>query len=186
MPINTIDNRYIFTYTHIMTYNIHPILVHFPIAFLLLYSAVKILPLEKLFPIIAWKHIERVLLLSGLLGAIGSILTGDVARHMVQPNRQLVEIHETFAYLSTWIYGFLLVVEIIAISKYNQFIKIQMINDILLFVENNFSKGLVSKLLAFLGIISISITGLLGGAMIYGVSADPLAPIILKLLGINI
>jgi hypothetical protein len=28
-------------------------------------------------------------------------------------------------------------------------------------------------------------TGLLGGVMVYGTSADPLAPIVLKLLGIT-
>jgi hypothetical protein len=42
----------------------------------------------------------------------------------------------------------------------------------------------LSKVLAFLGLVSITITGMLGGVMVYGVTADPLAPMVLKLLGL--
>ncbi|MDE2399683.1 MAG: hypothetical protein KGL67_01590 [Patescibacteria group bacterium] len=154
-----------------MTYNVHPIFVHFPIVLLLLYSIVKILPLDKFFPRVSWKQIERFLLVLGFLGALAAIYTGGIARHLIQPNRQLVGMHSTFATASTWIYGFLLFLEIIAIvkSKYAKF-----------------SDGLFSKLLALVGLISISITGLLGGVIVYGVTADPLAGIVLKLLGINL
>ena len=91
-----------------MTYNIHPIIVHFPIALLFLYSIIKILPLNKWLPKVAWRDIERVLLVFGVLGAFVALATGQIARHLIQPNRDLIHAHSNFASISTWLYGLLL------------------------------------------------------------------------------
>ena len=91
-----------------MTYNIHPLFVHFPIAFLLLYSLIRILPFERLIPSLSWRHIQQVLLLAGILGAFLSNTTGEIAEHLVRPEEALVEMHAFFALASTWIYGLLL------------------------------------------------------------------------------
>jgi hypothetical protein len=47
-----------------MNYNIHPLLVHFPVAFLAIYSLIKIIPVSKWFPHISWKHIEITLFIA--------------------------------------------------------------------------------------------------------------------------
>lgn len=169
-----------------MNYNIHPIFVHFPIALLFVYSLIKILPLKRWIASVVWKDIERIFLLSGVIGAFLGLATGESAEHLMRPNHQLVEMHSTFATLSTWIYGLLLAGEILAIgipwiSKNVQFPKlfgfIARIKDILM---NPF----VSMALAIVGLIAISITGMLGGIITYGVTADPIAPLLLKVLGI--
>lgn len=171
-----------------MNYNIHPIFVHFPIALLFVYSLIKILPLRRWVPSIAWKDIERILLLIGVLGAFVGLSTGETAEHILRPNHQLVEMHSTFASLSTWVYGLLLAAEILGIgipwiSKKVQFSKLfgflTRIKDILM---NPF----VSMVLAIVGLIAISITGMLGGIITYGVAADPIAPLLLKALGITL
>ncbi len=154
-----------------MTYNIHPLFVHFPIAFLFLYSIIKIVPFKKWLPNVSWKHIERVFLLVGFLGALAAIITGSIAKNLIHPNEQLVAAHATFALLTALIYGLLLLGEIISFFKAR---------------ENFLCDGLISKLLALSGLMSISITGMLGGVMVYGLSADPLAGVVLKLLGINL
>ncbi|MCX6747864.1 MAG: hypothetical protein NTW98_02895 [Candidatus Nomurabacteria bacterium] len=97
-----------------MIYNIHPLFVHFPIALLLVYSLIKILPLAKYFPNVAWKHIERALLVFGVLGAFASMTTGETAEHLTNPNEKLVETHAFFASFSTWVYGLLLAGEILS------------------------------------------------------------------------
>ena len=56
-----------------MTYNIHPLFVHFPIAFLFIYSLIKIVPVKKWLPKVSWKDIERVLLVVGVLGAFAAL-----------------------------------------------------------------------------------------------------------------
>jgi len=172
-----------------MTYNIHPLFVHFPIALLFLYSIIKILPFKKWFPKVAWRDIERVLLLIGVLGAFAALATGDTAEHLIHPNRQLVNAHSNFGEIATWIYGGLLVGEIAAVinaQKYTYRKSWKFISSILTFLENVFCNRIFSGILAFAGFIAISITGLLGGAIAYGTTADPFAGTILKILGINL
>jgi len=169
-----------------MIYNIHPLFVHFPIALLLVYSAIKILPLTKYLPGVAWKHIERALLVFGVLGAFASMSTGEIAEHLVKPNQNLVETHAAFASASTWIYAILLLGEVLLVLHTYILSKITnaQVLKIIDFVEKITTNSTLSKVLAFVGIITISITGLLGGVMVYGVTADPLAPIVLKILGL--
>jgi uncharacterized membrane protein len=172
-----------------MTYNLHPIFVHFPIALLFIYSIIKILPMKKLFPKVAWRDVERIFLLFGVLGAFAALMTGDTAEHLIHPNRQLVEMHSNFGALATWIYGALLLGEIAAIfntyketlnSSWLQLIKISN------FVEKVFCNSTFAIILAILGFIAITLTGLLGGVLAYGLTTDPLAPLMLKVLGINL
>lgn len=171
-----------------MTYNLHPLLVHFPIALLFLYSAIKILPLNRWLPSVAWKHIERALLVVGVLGAFLSLATGETAEHLLRPNRQLVEMHSFFASLSTWLYGALLAGEFLSVVNPMLVPKISFapITKLMVFFEKLLGSTVVSKILAFLGLVAISVTGLLGGVIIYGVSADPIAGIVLKILGISL
>lgn len=170
-----------------MTYNIHPIFVHFPIALLLIYSVIKILPFKKWFPNVSWKHIEIMFLSLGVFGAFISNSTGEIAEYLTRPNRQLVEMHSTFASISTWLYGLLLLGEFLyfftpyIISKLN----LLWFTNFILLIQKILTNDKLSKIMAFLGLIAISVTGLLGGVMVFGTSSDPLAPIVLKMLGIT-
>ncbi len=170
-----------------MTYNIHPIIVHFPIALLFLYSIIKILPLQKWLPQVNWKPTERVLLVFGVLGAFAANITGEIAEHLVRPDHKLVEMHALFAGASTWIYGLLLLGEVLTVlipflaSKTN----LPKTMEYLGYIEKVLTQKLLSKLLAFLGLIAITITGMLGGVMVYGLSADPAAKVVLQILGIS-
>lgn len=170
-----------------MTYNIHPILVHFPIALLFVYSIIKIIPFEKWLPGVSWKHIERVMLLGGVLGAFAALTTGEIAEHLISPDRQLVETHAFFASLSTWLYGLILVGEILyfLIPFIASKLSIAPLIAALSFIQKILANHIVSKIMALFGLIAISITGMLGGVMVYGLSADPFAPILLRILGIQ-
>jgi uncharacterized membrane protein len=154
-----------------MTYNLHPILVHFPIALLFLYSVIKIFPLAKWFPAVPRKQIERILLFVGFLGALAALFTGPIAAKLVVPNEALVKAHSTFAFFATLIYALLVLGEIISYFKFR---------------ENFLSQGWFSKILALAGLVAITVTGMLGGVMVYGLSADPFAGMVLKILGITL
>lgn len=54
-----------------------------------------------------------------------------------------------------------------------------------MYIQKILTHPIFSKILAFLGFIAISVTGLLGGAMVYNVSADPFTGVVLRLLGIS-
>lgn len=171
-----------------MIYNLHPIFVHFPIALLFIYSVIKILPLQKWFPTVAWKHIEQVLLFFGVLGAFAALWTGETAEHLTRPNRNLVENHSLFATIATWTYSLLLIGEILSISMTWIVLKIksEKILKVLAYIKRILINTIISRVLAIIGLIAISIAGLLGGVMVYGTSSDPLAGIVLKILGITL
>lgn len=169
-----------------MAYNIHPIFVHFPIAFLLVYSFIKIIPLTKWLPKVNWKHIELTTLIVGVLCAFSASATGEFAEKITKANHNLVEMHSLFAGISIWVYSILLLGEILSFAI--PYISSRRINNTLVsFLENVkkiINQKIVSIVLAIVGVIAISITGLLGGVMVYGVTADPFAPVVLKILGL--
>ncbi len=171
-----------------MIYNIHPIFVHFPIALLIIYSIIKILPFNSWLPNISWRQIQNLLLSLGVLGAIAADQTGEIAEHLVRPTRALVESHSTFASISIFIYALLLLGEFLYIVNpiINKKFHIVPVKRLLSIIEVTLTNKYLSKLLAFVGIIAISVTGLLGGVIVYGVTADPIAPFILNILGITI
>lgn len=162
-----------------MTYNIHPIFAHFPIALLTIYSILKLIPFYKWFPNIAWKQVERAFLVLGVLGGFAALSTGEAAEHLVRPDHNLVEMHSTFAAISIWLYGALLLGEIIILAS----VKFGL-PKIIISLGKVLTNRWVSGVLAFLALISISLTGLLGGVMVYGTSADPMAATVLKMLGL--
>jgi uncharacterized membrane protein len=172
-----------------MTYNLHPIFVHFPVAMLFVYSIIKVLPFKKWFPKVNWRDTERVLLVVGVLGAFAALLTGDTAEHLVHPNRALVDMHSNFATISTFIYGALLVGEIAAVINVQKYVygkNWQWVSSILNFIETVLCNPIFSGIFVAFGFIAISITGMLGGTIAYGLTADPVAPFVLKLLGITL
>lgn len=168
-----------------MTYDLHPIFVHFPIAFFLLYSILRLIPWPKKISIVEWQ-IPRIMLLSvGLIGAWLANITGDIAKDLNNPNHQLVEMHETFAGISIWIYGVLIIAELIVFIKpqWLELNYLKYIKTYILFLKKITKKWLF-YLLSIFGALAIAITGILGGVMVYGIKADPLAAPILKLLGL--
>ncbi len=175
-------------YTVCMEYNIHPIIVHFPIALLVLYSCIKLLPLQRLFPNFGWKSVEQVLLVVGLIGSFAAMASGDVAENLVRPPYDLVEAHEHFASFSILMYGLLLAGEIsFVINRKFSYIKsFSLVTIIFRLAEKILTHPALVFLLALAGLVGMFMTGLLGGVLVHGMTADPLAPILLPLLGINV
>jgi hypothetical protein len=129
-----------------------------------------------------------VCLLFGVLGAFVALSTGDIAEELVRPNRVLVDMHSTFATITTWLYSALLLGEILRILKTKNFFiqSKQQIQSIIFWIEKILTHSLFSKSIAVIAFVALIITGVLGGVMVYGTNADPLAPIILSLLGITL
>ena len=96
--------------------------------------------------------------------------------------------HSTFGAAATWIYGALLVGEFAAVinAQNYDFKKWQFIPKLTRFLEKILCNRIFAAILAFVGLIAISVTGMLGGVIAYGVTADPVAPLVLKVLGINL
>lgn len=168
-----------------MTYDLHPIFVHFPIALFLLYSLLRLIPWPKKLLVVDWQIPRMVILAIGLLGAGLANATGEAAKHLNRPNNQLVEMHETFAGFSVTIYVILLIAELIVFIK-PEWLEINYLKTIKPFILllKKITGNWLFYLLSIIGALAITMTGLLGGVMVYGVKADPLAAPILKLLGL--
>lgn len=168
--------------------NIHPLVVHFPIALLLVYSVITLLPIKRWLPRVAWDDVATVLLLCGFAGAFVSLQTGELAADLTRPDRNLLEAHEFFANATSWMYGLLIAGKALVFIQTRSFFSK---------VPTFFQKGITSLgtlltnrtvviLLALFGLLALFLTGALGGIMVYGTTADPLAPFILKVLGIAV
>lgn len=169
-----------------MVYNLHPIFVHFPIAFLLLYSLLVILPLHRWFPRVSWKVLRTILLAAGLLGMIAANMTGETAEHLVEVRHDIVEMHALFAAVAGWVYGIAFASELITYVRHrfaNILRRVHM-NEFILFIEHVITHRVVVVTLALIGVLAMAVTGLLGGVLVYGITADPLAPLVLRLLGL--
>lgn len=171
-----------------MNYNIHPIIVHFPIALLFIYSLIKILPLQKWLPKTSWRQVGVVFLVLGVLGAWAGNATGEIAEHVVRVNREVLHAHTFFAGATNLFYVLLLLGELlpfitpIVFEKFN----FMQIGKLFAFVQIIVSNKVLMVIFAILGLVSITFTGLLGGVMVYGTTADPLAGFVLQMLGISI
>lgn len=166
-----------------MTYNIHPIFVHFPIALLTAYSVLKLLPLSRWFPSVAWKQIRLAFLFLGVIGAAVALSTGEIAEDFAVGNQALVEMHAAFATAASWIYGILLAGELVAFVRSAGFVPAAL-DRLAEFIERILTQPVLAGMLALIGLVVLSIAGLLGGVLVYGVTADPLAPLMLKVLGL--
>lgn len=162
-----------------MTYNLHPLFVHFPIALLFVYSLVQILPVKRFISSVNWPVVGRIFLIVGVLGALVSLATGEVAEHLVRPNHDVVELHAGFAALTTWLYVFLLVQEMLTVYITTR------LSSPLCKLQKILSNRVLVILISIIALGTLTVTGILGGVMVHGISSDPLAPVLLKLFGID-
>ncbi len=87
-----------------MNYNLHPIFVHFPIALLFLYSAMRIFRWPAKIKAVDWTIPRLLILALGLIGAWISSATGDAAAHLTHPDRNILSLHEFMSELSTGVF----------------------------------------------------------------------------------
>jgi uncharacterized membrane protein len=145
-------------------------------------------PWPKKLPSVDWQVPRIVMLVVGLLGAWLANVTGEVASDLTRPNHALVEMHESFAGASVNIYVILLIIELLIFIKpeWLDFQYLQIIKPFFVRLKKLVARSWILILLAVAGAVTIAIAGLLGGVMVYGVSADPLAAPLLNLLGLSI
>lgn len=135
----------------------------------------------------AWRDFERITLFLGVVSAFFALGTGEIATESMRSESRLVEFHSSFAVISTWFYGALLVGELAAMinARFSVLLgKYLPIRNLFVFLEKVLCDRVFSGIIAFAALVLICITGILGGAIVYGISADPFAGAVMKMLGI--
>jgi len=169
--------------------DLHPLVVHFPIALLVLWSVVEIIRPARWFSHVSWGSASAIMLIAGFVGAFAALTTGDIAGE--EMGGDVVCAHETFAQLATFLYG-LFVVDVmipLVLLVSGRVFSSSIANGVTRaarMYERVFQMRGVRVLLALVALIAITITGILGGILVYGVEIDPFAPIVLSLLGISL
>ncbi|USN94539.1 MAG: hypothetical protein H6791_02130 [Candidatus Nomurabacteria bacterium] len=181
--------------------NTHPILVHLPIAFLTIYALAEIFTIRRLKFSNTWFYIKSFLLLIGFLGTRLALMSGESAINAVddlQNKIEFIKVHEHYAEFTASFFVFILVIYIVLfiekrIALKNQifgflerrlsFLKkiFSFVYKALLFIGTN---SVLMTLLSIGGLILVSITGALGGIIVYGVDVDPFASFVARALGL--
>lgn len=169
--------------------NIHPIFVHFPIALLTVYAFMEIIRIKKLQDLPYYFYIKASFLCIGTLSSFLALNTGEMAEHAIgAQGDKLIEMHSAFASVSVWIFVILSLVYInvwISKTEYNAKLLSSKFGKIWAIKSKIASKIFTSPLvviLAVIGLITITITGALGGAIVYGPDVDPIVKFIYRLV----
>lgn len=163
--------------------NPHVVLVHFPIAFLTIYSIFELVRFNFILNKPYWFYVKACLVIVGSGGTVLALLTGDIAKNLVRGDallRPVVNLHENFAYTTTAIFGVLAASYLILVLQKENLVDWVIPKPVLNSFWNflvKFAKFCVETklvlLLAIVGLICVTITGGLGGAMAFGPKADP-------------
>lgn len=140
--------------------DIHPLVIHYPIAFLTIYAVFELIRFRKIIEQPYWFYVKKILIIIGWAGSIVAALTGLNAANWTIQGPRIFVMHEIFA------------ITTIALSTISA----------IFYLKNKQHKILI--FIALLILISITITGGLGGAMTKGTHFDPLMAPIFKLLNV--
>lgn len=154
--------------------NIHPLFVHFPIALLMLYSVLELIKSKKIEKRFNLFYTKIILLATGMIGGFVALQTGDIASELLSraERTSILHFHEMFAQMSIFLYGVMAFGYILKIAlpylasknfKYNW-----LLTDLSIIILS----PIVSMSLSVLGLIALTITGGLGGILVYGPNAD--------------
>lgn len=167
-------------------FDAHPIIVHFPIALLVMYALFELCsPWLK-----QWESSFAVTKYTFLfLGTIASwvaLATGDIAEEQFQESR-LVEIHSVFATSTSIVFSLMAGVVLwkIIIQPYlsrQKITQLQSIQNFLGQLTDWLDLRSMRIILSLLGLLLISMTGALGGAIVYGPDIDPFVSMVYKLI----
>jgi len=162
--------------------NLHPMLVHFPIALLTIYALLELVRVKKLLESATWLAIKTIFVVFGSLGALAAVLTGDVAADLIGETA-LSELHSSFGVATAWIFGVLAVIYLVVFfDRYarlrvsvvlSETSKLRQICKKVIDSAGLVQRSLFMPLVALGGLIMVTITGALGGAIVYGPDIDP-------------
>lgn len=165
----------------------HPLVVHFPIALLTLYSALEVI---RYFASGArWVHTRTVLVVVGALGAFMSLATGEVAEHLYG-NRDLhavLEMHALSANVTTWTYAVLAAAYLLLWLRETPlfaFVPQAWVKPVasVMSVASTVAGPVLAPALAAVGFLGLLLTGALGAILVYGPHFDPVTSAVYRVL----
>ena len=172
--------------------NIHPILVHFPIALLTLYAICELIRFKKVTAQHYWFHVKAILIIAGLVTAELALGSGEAIEKMFKEENPvkdaIVHVHAASAEGTIGIFLILAISYLVLWIEYDSSKKFlvkypSLANPWKRLIK--IAKWIIdtpaSLVLALIGIVGITITGALGGAMVHGPDVDPFVSFVYRL-----
>lgn len=180
--------------------DLHPIIVHIPLAFFAVYSLLEIISfIPMLRKSETFFSIKIFLVFVGVIGASIALSSGENAYNLnkLNLNKSLVEDHEGVAELTYNLYIIILImygtIFLSRSEKIKNYVSTKLLNNIILTKITNqiyktgdwiYKNYLILVILSIIGLVLASVTGALGGAIVYGTDAkDPIINIVSKYFG---
>lgn len=163
--------------------NIHPLVVHFPIALLTIYALFELLRFKRITQERSWIYIKAAFLILGTLSAFAAIGTGDFGKELYRSAANSIAVHESAAQATTFVFSLLSLYYLIDLfAEYlSGYPRIQ---TALLRFARLFTSPII-VILALIGLVGIFITGALGGSIVYGTAHDPFLLFVHNLFGLQ-
>lgn len=152
--------------------NIHPIVVHFPIALLMIYGVCELIRFKIISEKPYWFYIKAFLVIVGILSAFAAYQAGDAIEHQFEAEHgDVMRVHADFAALSIVIFG------IVAASYFVAWMnRVRQLSLPLWGLATRIQKLVLETpaviILALAGLVAIAITGALGAAIAHGTDSD--------------
>lgn len=163
--------------------NIHPLMIHFPIGLLATYSVLEFIRYKKVLAQPYWFYVKATLVILGAISAQAAVVFGSMIENMflsIPEKNAIVPVHEIWAMVTTVIFTFLAICYLITWIRSGDGEGSFGSNSVRGKLWNTLSATsklvagtTVSLVFAIMGLISITITGALGGAMVHGIGFDP-------------
>jgi len=142
---------------------LHPVVVHFPIAFIMLAAVTSLVWLTK--GTSFWRNVTLILLVAGFVGGLGAYFTGGAAEKFAEGSARLElfgEQHETLALLTLVAAGLALFVLAAYLGTYTRRLPTQPDDRDLMSVR------IIVTVLVLAAAVLVGRTGHLGGLMVWG------------------
>lgn len=152
-----------------MAFDLHPLIVHFPIALLVFYAVLECARFKKLSSQGWYFFVKAVLLVAGTLAAFVAFLTGNIAGENFEDgaNEQVMGLHRFFAVTATVVFSIVALLYLLAWLERG-------VQNVFLKRARAFVESPVMVIPAVLGLIAMVFTGALGAVLVYGPDIDPL------------
>lgn len=166
--------------------NLHPLIIHFPIALLSLYVLFEVLPMERWYPLVRWQDIKAILAAAGGIGLLAALVTGQMAEHslLAFSAGPILRYHKMFADASTAAFGIIAAAYVIRwmLERHERLLRraglpIRSLRTIAAVILDR--RIIVS--LAIIGFIVLFLTGIFGEMIVYGPRNDPFSRLVAAL-----
>ncbi|HSW89040.1 MAG TPA: DUF2231 domain-containing protein [Candidatus Saccharimonadales bacterium] len=165
--------------------NVHPLLVHYPIAFFMTYAVFELVRFKKIIKQPYWFYVKAILVCLGVVSAFAAGVAGKI----IQPQftqKTLVSIHEHVNESATIVFtiiAFCYIISWIQQTKSNStLLQSNKFWTVSLKIEHMVLHTPFLYFLVIPGLLLITLGGTLGGIIVYGPNLDPITSFVYSLL----